>query len=56
MRSVGKWILRIIAAYLMIMGLLFTALIIYYYPVIDRVYIRPCHYYPKAFIDCQVKE
>lgn len=32
------------------------AMIIYYYPAIDRVYIRPCHYYPNMFINCDVVE
>lgn len=45
--------LGIIAA---ISTLALIALIIYYWPVIDRLYIRPCHYYPKAFIDCREKE
>lgn len=37
-------------------GALAVAVLIYYYPVIDRLFIRPCYYYPNAFIDCAVKE
>jgi hypothetical protein len=47
-RLIGKIILWVLA----IFGVLFIAIIIYYYPVIDRLYVRPCYYYPKAFADC----
>lgn len=56
MRLVGKVLKNIVKWYLIVMGLAFTALIIYYWPAIDRTLIRPCHYYPKMFIDCQVKD
>jgi len=47
---------NVIITILAIFGLLFIALIVYYWPVIDRLYVRPCHYYPQAFADCNIKE
>lgn len=47
---------NVIITILALFGLAFIALIIYYWPVIDRLYVRPCHYYPHAFADCKVKE
>lgn len=26
--------------------------VIAWFPVVDRLIIRPCHYYPHAFADC----
>ena len=52
MNSIVKLIGRIILWTLAVFGFLFVLLIVYYYPVIDRLYIRPCYYYPKAFADC----
>lgn len=45
-RKIVKW-------YLITMGVILTALIIYYWPVIDRLIIRPCHYYPETFANCR---
>lgn len=53
MKKTLKWAAGIIIAILAVLGIVLVALIIRYYPLIDRVYIRPCHYYPQAFIDCQ---
>lgn len=47
---------NIILIILAMFGAAFIALIIYYWPVIDRLYVRPCHYYPHAFADCKIKE
>lgn len=38
---------------LAVFGIIFISIMVYWWPVIDRVYIRPCHYYPNAFIDCK---
>ena len=44
---------NVVVGVLSLLGIAFIALIIYYYPVIDRVYIQPCNYYPEAFKDCK---
>lgn len=48
-----KLALKILQWFFTIVGVLATALIIYYFPVIDRVVIRPCAYYPNTFADCR---
>lgn len=48
-----KILLLSIMSILSIIGIIFIGLIIHYWPVIDRVYIQPCTYYPHAFIDCK---
>lgn len=52
MNSIAKWVIRIVVGILALIGLLTVLLLVYYYPVIDRLYVRPCYYYPKAFADC----
>lgn len=37
---------------LALLGLFFVSILIYYAPVLDRVY-NACKYYPEAFIDCE---
>jgi hypothetical protein len=51
LKIIGKILLWILA----IIGALTIAVLIYYSPVIDRL-IRPCYYYPNAFIDCVPKK
>lgn len=48
-----KYVLSAIALIVSMLITVALAVIIYYWPVIDRLYVRPCHYYPKAFIDCR---
>jgi hypothetical protein len=43
---------QVLVHLLAIFGIIFIALIAYWWPVIDRLAIRPCHYYPHAFADC----
>lgn len=40
---------------LAVFGIILIGIIIYWWPVIDRLYIRPCHYYPHTFADCKSK-
>lgn len=40
---------------LAVFGIILIVIIAYWWPVIDRIYIRPCHYYPHAFADCNNK-
>lgn len=51
-KSIVKTVGWIVLSVLAFIGLCYVALFIYYYPVIDRLYIRPCYYYPSAFSDC----
>lgn len=37
---------------LAVFGIIFIMVVAYWWPVIDRLYIRPCHYYPNTFINC----
>ena len=53
MKKIGKIVGLAVLSLLATVGLFTIALIIYYWPVIDRLAIRPCHYYPKAFADCR---
>jgi len=50
--NILKVILAIVKWFLIVAGIIAVALFIYWYPVIDRLYVRPCYYYPKAFADC----
>ena len=52
MKTFLKVLAVIVVSFLSICGIAFIALVIYYYPVIDRLYIQPCNYYPHAFKDC----
>lgn len=52
MKLFAKIIGWIVLSVLALIGICTVALFIYYYPVIDRLYIRPCYYYPSAFSDC----
>ena len=56
MTKITKIIFTIIVGILAVIGALTVALFIYYLPAIDRLAIRPCHYYPNMFIDCRVVE
>jgi predicted PurR-regulated permease PerM len=47
-----KVLSKIIVAILAFFGILFIALIIYYWPVIDRL-INWCEYYPNSVSDCR---
>lgn len=47
-----KILSKIIVGILAFLGLIFIALIIYWWPVIDR-FVNLCEYYPKAFADCR---
>lgn len=56
MKTALAILLKLIIGILALFGIVFIAIIVYYWPVIDRLYVRPCHYYPQAFADCKVKE
>jgi hypothetical protein len=56
MKTTLKIFGKLIVAILTFFGIAFIALLIYYFPVIDRLYVRPCHYYPNMFSDCRVIE
>ena len=47
-----KILSKIIVGILAFFGLIFIALIIYWWPVIDRL-VNLCEYYPNAFADCR---
>ncbi len=47
-----KILSKIIVGILAILGLIFIALIIYWYPVIDR-FVNWCEYYPQSVSDCR---
>lgn len=53
MNKTTKIIFTVIIGILAFIGAITVALFIYYAPVIDRLYMRPCHYYPNMFIDCK---
>jgi len=55
MKKLGKIVGFAILGLLATVGLFTISLIIYYWPVIDRMYVRPCHYYPHTFSDCVEK-
>lgn len=54
-RKITRNIYLTIVHLLAVMGIIFIAIIAYWWPVIDRLAIRPCHYYPHAFADCVEK-
>lgn len=41
-----------VAIVVLVFVVLLVLAIIYYLPVIDRLLLRPCYHYPRAFIDC----
>lgn len=51
--KITRRIAKALVAFLAVMGVIFIALIIYWWPVIDRLIVRPCHYYPHTFADCR---
>lgn len=55
MKTTLKIFGKITLAILAFFGFAFVALLIYYFPVIDRLYVRPCHYYPDLFSNCRDK-
>lgn len=50
-----EWVATIVISIITILGIVFIALFIYYYPVLDRLYFNTCSHYPEAFIDCKEK-
>jgi len=52
MRTFIEALIGVVVAILCVCGIAFIALVIYYYPVIDRLYLNTCNYYPHAFKDC----
>ena len=52
MNKLLKLLLGTLVSVLSLLGVLFIAVIIYYWPVIDRLYINTCNYYPHTFKDC----
>lgn len=53
MNKLRHRILKVLGSIMAILVVLLIGLVIYYWGAIDRIYIRPCHYYPQAFIDCK---
>lgn len=51
-----KIILRSAVTFLSIMGAIFLIILVLSFPVIDRLYLRPCHHYPNLTIDCREKQ
>lgn len=47
-----KILSKIIVGILAFLGLIFIALIIYWWPVIDR-FVNWCEYYPNSVADCR---
>ena len=55
MKKFATNLLKTLTVILAIFGFIFIVLLIRYWdwlPIADRL-IRPCHYYPEAFIDCK---
>ena len=47
-----KAITKVVIGILVFFGAIFIALIIYYWPVIDR-FVNWCEYYPNSVSDCR---
>ena len=56
MKKFATNLLKTLTVILAIFGLIFIVLLVRYWdwlPLVDRVVIRPCYYYPQVFIDCK---